>query len=162
MADAKISALTAYTTPLDADLLAVVDTANTTTKKTTWANIKATLALVFRGIGAIVDKTDNYQVLNTDLGTGTVLTMSYASLKTFTLPTSANMSGHIGKEITFIKKGAGTVKVQAPAGVTIADSSSAGSIYNDQASEIWASITLVAITTTVWAITGLDGTWTTN
>ncbi len=43
MADQKISQLTDYPTPLDADVLPVVDTANTTTKKTTWANIKATL-----------------------------------------------------------------------------------------------------------------------
>jgi hypothetical protein len=43
MADTKISNLTAYTTPLDADVLVVNDTANATTKKTTWANLKATL-----------------------------------------------------------------------------------------------------------------------
>lgn len=43
MADSKISALTSYSTPLDADVLPVVDTANTTTKKLTWANLKATL-----------------------------------------------------------------------------------------------------------------------
>lgn len=47
MANKKISELTAYTTPLDADLLAVVDTANAITKKTTWANIKATLKTYF-------------------------------------------------------------------------------------------------------------------
>lgn len=47
MATVKISSLTSYTTPLDADLLAVVDTANTTTKKVTWSNIKATLKTYF-------------------------------------------------------------------------------------------------------------------
>lgn len=47
MADVKISALTSYTTPLNADVLPIVDTANTTTKKVTWANIKATLKTYF-------------------------------------------------------------------------------------------------------------------
>ncbi len=43
MADQKISSLTGYTPPLDADVLPIVDTANTTTKKVTWANLKATV-----------------------------------------------------------------------------------------------------------------------
>lgn len=43
----KISELTNYSTPLDADLMPIVDTANTTTKKVTWANIKATLKTYF-------------------------------------------------------------------------------------------------------------------
>lgn len=47
MADAKISALTDYSTPLNADVLPIVDTANTTTKKVTWTNIKATLKTYF-------------------------------------------------------------------------------------------------------------------
>ena len=47
MSDLKISQLTAYTTPLDADVLVVNDTANSTTKKTLWSNIKATLKTYF-------------------------------------------------------------------------------------------------------------------
>ena len=43
MADQKISELTDYTPPLDADLMAIVDTANTATKKITWANLKSTI-----------------------------------------------------------------------------------------------------------------------
>jgi hypothetical protein len=50
MADAKISALTSYTPALDADVLPIVDTATTTTKKITWANIKATLLSYFNAI----------------------------------------------------------------------------------------------------------------
>lgn len=47
MADKKISELTNYTTPLDADVVPIVDNANLLTKKTTWANIKATLKTYF-------------------------------------------------------------------------------------------------------------------
>lgn len=47
MADSKISALTDYSTPLNADVLPIVDTANTATKKVTWANVKATLKTYF-------------------------------------------------------------------------------------------------------------------
>lgn len=47
MADKKISDLTGYTPPVDTDILPIVDTTNTTTKKITWANIKAALKAYF-------------------------------------------------------------------------------------------------------------------
>lgn len=52
MSDQKISALTNYTPPLDADVLPIVDIAGSETKKVTWANIKATIISSF---GAMVD-----------------------------------------------------------------------------------------------------------
>lgn len=86
MATIKISSLTAYTTPLDADFVAVVDTANVTTKKTSWANIKATLKAYFDTIytltllgGVPTSRTVNGQALSgnvtltkTDLSLGNV------------------------------------------------------------------------------------------
>lgn len=57
MADTKISGLTGYTTPLDADVIPVVDTANTTTKKVTWSNIKATLKTYFDTLYQSLDAT---------------------------------------------------------------------------------------------------------
>jgi hypothetical protein len=47
MTDKKITELTGYTTPLDVDPIPIVDIDTMTTKKVTWANIKATLKAYF-------------------------------------------------------------------------------------------------------------------
>ncbi len=71
MADAKISALTNYTSPQDADVLPIVDTANTSTKKITWANIKATLNSLYQA--TLVSGTNIKTVNSTSLlGSGNV------------------------------------------------------------------------------------------
>jgi hypothetical protein len=106
----------------------------------------------------VVDKTDTYNVVVGD--TGKVLTMAHASTKTFNLPTIA--SGDIGTIITFVKKGAGKVVIQANTGQYIDDSTSAGTIYDDQATELTSTITLLAISTTQWVIIAANGIWITT
>jgi len=106
----------------------------------------------------VIDKTDDYLVVVGD--SRKVLTMSYATLKTFTLPVIT--SNDIGTHFTFVKKGAGKVTIQANTGQTIDGSGIAGTIYNDQAGETYATISMVAISTTQWVITGYYGTWTTT
>jgi len=76
MADQKISSLTDYPTPLNADLLPVVDTVNTTTKKTTWTNIKATLKAYFDTIyQAILVSGTSIKTINSAslLGSGDIV-----------------------------------------------------------------------------------------
>ena len=54
MADQKVSALTAETTPLDADIIYHIDTsAGNTSKKITWTTLKAFLKTYFDGIYAV-------------------------------------------------------------------------------------------------------------
>lgn len=67
MADQKISQLTNYATPLDADVVPVVDTANTVTKKTTWANFKATLKSYFDTLYAAALTSDENYVTDAQL-----------------------------------------------------------------------------------------------
>lgn len=75
MADKKISQLTAYNTPLDADILAVVDIANNTTKKVSWLNVKAVLKTYFDTI------------YTTAGAVSTALTAALASYATLASPT---------------------------------------------------------------------------
>jgi len=86
MATIKISELSSYTTPLDADVIPVVDTLNSVTKKTTWANIIATIKAytdtlyTLTNLGGVPTSrtvnghalSSNVTVSATDLGLGNV------------------------------------------------------------------------------------------
>lgn len=70
MADSKISALTALTTPADADVVPIVDSAGPTTKKLSFANIKATLKTYFDTLYTTpATVASGYQPLDSDLTT---------------------------------------------------------------------------------------------
>lgn len=107
MADLKISQLTNYTPPLDADIIPIVDTANTTTKKVTWANIKATLKTYFDTLyQAVLGLTSNVA------GVGFTITGG-ATPKTLTVPLNATVSGTNTGDQTNITGNAGTVTTNA-------------------------------------------------
>ena len=115
------------------------------------------------GIGAtyaVQNKTDNYTLSTSDLGLGATFTMSNTASKTFTLPTLSGSD--LGKQVIFVKLGAGQVTIHAGAGQKIGDGSLAGTIYNSQANELWATVTLLAVSTSQWVIVSLDGTWSTT
>ena len=91
---------------------------------------------------------------------GKTITVNSASAQIVNLP--AVTAADIGATITIIKLGAGTVTIDAPAGVYIADSGSGGTVYNNSAGETYAAITLRLATTAKWIITGGNGSWTTT
>jgi hypothetical protein len=103
-------------------------------------------------------KTNNYNVLTTD--TGSTLIMNAATAKTFSLPSVD--ATNVGVWCTFVKIGAGQVTIDAADSDTIADSGAGDTIYNGQANETSATITLELVSETKWAITGASGTWTTT
>jgi hypothetical protein len=103
-------------------------------------------------------KTDTYNVTTTD--TGKTLVMNSANDKIFNLPSVD--ATNVGTFYTFVKIGAGKVTIDATDSDLIADSSAGGTIYDSQAAETYANITLQLVSATQWVITGFNGTWTTT
>jgi parallel beta-helix repeat protein len=91
---------------------------------------------------------------------GKTITVDNASAQVVNLPSVA--STEVGAWFRIIKLGAGQVTIDAADSDTIADSSSGGTIYNDQSAEDYATITVELASETEWIITGSHGTWTTS
>lgn len=186
---AKVTALPAAVSAALTDLLYVITDPATTpaSKKMTITVLKTALTLAKGDVGlgnvdntsdankpvstaqqtaldgkmnnvTISNKTDNYNVALSDFGNA--LTMNAATAKAFNLP--ADLTTVVGKTLTITKLGAGKVTVQANTGQTIADGTSAGTAYDDQATELSATIVLQVISTTQIIIAGYDGTWSTT
>lgn len=100
MADAKISALTAYTTPLTADLFPIVDVANSITKKITYGDLKTALfnspTLVTPVLGVATATSLNGLTITSSTGTLTI-----TNAKTFAVTNSLTLSGTDGNTLTF-------------------------------------------------------------
>ena len=167
----KLQDLPVASAVADTDIIFGVATPATTPtdKKVPFSVIKSFLKTyfdnIYQAIGAgfsytVQDKTDDYPIVVGDLGIGRTITMNNVGLKTFTLPTLS--AGDLGKQITLVKKGAGQLTIQAGASQKIADSGATGTIYDAEAGETYATITLIATTTTQWNIVGINGTWTTT
>jgi len=110
------------------------------------------------GMRTTVTKTDNYVVTTADFGK--TLVMNSANDKTFTLPSVA--AGNVGAILKFAKIGAGKVTIDAADSDTIADSSAGGTIYNNIATQTYATLTIQLVSTTAWSIIEGHGTWVTT
>ncbi len=91
---------------------------------------------------------------------GATITVNSGATQTVALP--AVTASDLGAQFTIVKQGVGTVIVQAAGGTSIADSTSGGTIYNNSATETYATITLRLTSSTMWSILGGNGSWTTN
>ena len=105
-------------------------------------------------------KTANYNLLTTDSGLDQTFTMNNAAERTFTLPSV--VAGDVGTSYVLAKIGAGKVIIDASDSDTIGGSSAGGTVYDDEAGETYATITLQLISATQWAILGYHGTWVTT
>ena len=103
-------------------------------------------------------KVASYVVLLTDVAK--ILTMNSGADTTFSLPSVG--AGDVGMWFTFVKLGAGKVTINAADLDTIADSGTGDTIYNDEATETYATITLILVSETKWTIEGAHGTWITT
>lgn len=107
MADQKISTLTNYTPPLDADVIPIVDTANTTTKKVSWANIKATLktyldTLYPSGSGTSTGtNTGDQTISDATITTTDVTTNNFTTSKHGFVPKGTNVGNFLKDDGTF-------------------------------------------------------------
>jgi len=104
-------------------------------------------------------------------GTTTLTTGDFG--KTYTMTASAGNcefdlpsvdAGDVGGWFRFVKAStaSGTLTVDAADSDIIADSSAGGTIYDDEATETYATITIQLAAATQWVITGAHGSWTTT
>ena len=100
--------------------------------------------------GAITVNASDFGTTFTSTGT--------ASTTAYQLP--AVTAADIGAQVTFVKLGPGKVTILAAAGTYIADSGAGGTIYDDSATETYATLILRLTTSTMWVIMGGDGFWT--
>jgi len=91
---------------------------------------------------------------------GETITCTSASAETFYLP-SVDVS-HVGAWFRFVKLGPGDLTVEAADSDKIADSGVGDTIYNDEPLQTYATLTLLLVSATQWAITEGHGTWTTT
>lgn len=101
--------------------------------------------------------TDTENVLTTQ--TSETLVMDSALDKVFNLPSVD--ATNIGIWFTFVKIGAGKVTIQAADSDVIIDSSAGGTVYNGEAGETYATLTLELVSATKWVATAAFGSWTT-
>lgn len=127
---ALISGAAEKTTPVDADMFALMDSAaSNVMKKLSWANLKAALKTYFdtlyisgTGIYSFNNRSASYTLVIGDqdtLAVPRIVTIANASANTLTVPPNSSVAFPVGAKINFIQAGAGQTTITAGAGVTL-------------------------------------------
>lgn len=91
---------------------------------------------------------------------GQTITCDSSDPETFYLP-SVDLT-HVGTWFRFVKIGSGDIIIEAANSDKIADSGAGDTIYNNEPLQTYATLTLLLVSATQWAITEGHGTWTTT
>lgn len=142
MADVKISALTEQSTPVSNDVLVMVETATTTSKKVEIGNIIKGRADEIVGVTAssktfALSDANTFQRLNS------------ASAQTLQIPKNTTVNFPIGTRITLGRQGAGVPTIQGATGVSLYSANS-----NVTISPQYGCATLIKIANNVWFLFG--------
>lgn len=154
----NINALTAKTTPVDADITVIEDSAASwAQKKLSWANIKATLKTYFDTLYATIAQATGVIGINSQTGTtytlvltdaGKLVRCNNASAITLTVPPNSSVAFPVNTVITVEQQGAGQITVTPGSGVTC--NAFDGLLSAGQ----YAGLSLVKVSTDVWTVFG--------
>lgn len=150
---ANINNAVAKTAPVDADVLALLDSAASyVLKKMTWANLKSAISDLIE-VSSINAQTDTAHTLVIG-DRGQTITMDNGSANTVTIPPNASVAFDLGTVINIVQIGAGVTTIAGDTGVTLNGvSAGSGDIQNQ-----YQGVSLIKVATNTWVASGDIGT----